>query len=172
MTASEIDFNLSKSESKILSTLNIFGGQIKKDLSVISEIQADKAEEAITKLLEKGFIRFEESTEMIYPTLPISALISMISSNISEIERKKDEQNHFFQTSKENIDSQLSEFEAQTNENLEQLQKFNQSLENSLKEVLLKKDKTQQSHLDEIVDELVTSVNSSMVESENKSALE
>ncbi|MHA2054662.1 MAG: helix-turn-helix domain-containing protein, partial [Candidatus Hodarchaeales archaeon] len=104
MTTSEIDFNLSKSESKILSTLNIFGGQIKKDLFVISEIQADKAEEAITKLLEKGFIRFEESTEMIYPTLPISALISMISSNISEIERKKDEQNHFFQTSKENID--------------------------------------------------------------------
>ena len=169
MTTSKIDYNLTKSESKILSTLNSYGGQIKKDLILISEIQADKAERAITKLLEKGFVRFEETSGLIFPTLPISTLTSMITSNISEIERKKEEQNHFFQISKDSVDSQLSAFEEQTQDNLEQLQQYNQSLEDSVQKALEKKDKTQFSHLDEIIDELAASVNSNIVTSETQS---
>jgi hypothetical protein len=169
MTTTKIEFNLTKSESKILKTLNSYGGQIKKDLILISEIQADKAEEAITKLLEKGFISFEDTSEMIFLTLPISALTSMITSNISEIERKKEEQNHFFQLSKESVNSQLSTFEEQTQNNLEQLQKYNQNLEDSVQEALKRKDKNQHSQLNEIIDDLVTSVNSRIVESENAS---
>ena len=83
MTTSEVDFALSKTEQKILTPLTNFGGQTKKDLIIISEILAEKVEEAIASLLEKGFLRFDETTNIYIATLPFTALTSMMSRNIN-----------------------------------------------------------------------------------------
>jgi len=169
MTTSEVDFALSKSEQKILTTLTKFGGQTKQDLIVISEIQAEKVEEAINSLLEKGFVRFDETTNIFIATLPFTALTTMMTGNISRIEEVKSEQKSSFQESKDVVENQLIVFRDTIKNAYEELQSHKSNLDTSLKETFEEREKGTQSQVIDLVDQIITAVNTSITELQNNS---
>ena len=169
MTTSEVDFALSKTEQKILTTLTNFGGQTKQDLIIISEILAEKVEEAITSLLEKGFLRFDETTNIYMATLPFTALTSMMSRNINQIEESLEEQKKSFQESKDIVENQLVQFREIIKKAYEELQSHKVDLDTSLKETFEEKEKGSRSKVEDLVNQIMTIINTNITELQNES---
>ena len=169
MTTSEVDFALSKTEQKILTTLTNFGGQTKQDLIIISEIQAEKVEEAITSLLEKGFVRFDETTNIFFATLPFTALTTMMTGNISHIEEAQEEQKSSFQESKDVVENQINLFRETIKNAYEELQLHKSNLDISLKETFEQREKGTRSQVEDLVDQIITGINTNIADLQNDS---
>jgi hypothetical protein len=169
MTTSEVDFALSKTEQKILTTLTNFGGQTKKDLILISEIQAEKVEEVITSLLEKGFVGLDETTNILFATLPFKALTTMITRNINHIEEVQEEQNSSFQESKNVVENQLVQFRENIKKAYEELQLHKDNLDTSLKQRFEEREKGTRSQVEDLVDQIITVINTNITDLQNES---
>ena len=169
MITSEIDFALSKTEAKILNTLAAFGGQTKRNIILISEIQADKAEKAILSLIDKTFIRIDDSTGLIMATLPISNLTSMLKAKQADIEGMKEDQKILLQTTKKGIENSLTQFQEAIDENYGTLQEHNKDLEVTLREKMEGREKKRYEQIEDMVDQIATSLTKEMTEAQSKS---
>ncbi|MHA1978415.1 MAG: hypothetical protein ACW98I_16045, partial [Candidatus Hodarchaeales archaeon] len=167
MTTPEISFTLKKSETKILNTLISFGNQTKHDLILMSEVQEEKADIAIVKLIKKGFVHLDSETELISATLPVSALTNMLTANMSHLENTRENYKEEFQNSKSTVEEALNEFQETINEGFQSLQTQNEELDVSLKGAIEGKEKLNQSQLEEMVDQVVTSMNTQIAETQN-----
>ncbi len=167
MTTPEVSFTLRKSETKILNTLISFGGQNKHDLILISDVQEEKAEQAISELIKKGFIRLNEETGRISATLPVSALTRMFTENMALIESMKENYKEEFHSSKNSVEETLNKFQETVNDGFKVLKTQNEELEVSIKEAIEEKEKLNHSQLDEMVDQVVTSMNTKITETQN-----
>ncbi len=167
MTTPEISFTLKKSETKILNTLISFGSQTKNDLMLISEVQEEKAEQAIAELLKKGYIQLNEETELVSATLPVSALTKMLTANMDLIENTRESYQEEFQNSKTSVEEALGKFQETVTDGFKALQTQNKELDSFLKEVVEEKEKLNQSQLDEMVQQLVTSMTTKIAETQN-----
>ncbi len=167
MTTPEISFTLKKSETKILNTLVSFGSQTKHDLILISEVQEEKADQALAELNKKGYIHIDAETELVSATLPVSTLIKMLTGNMDQIESVREGYKGEYQHSKNSVEEALKRFQETVDEGFKTLQTQNLELDASLKESIEGKDKLNQTQIEEMVDQVVTSMNTKIAETQN-----
>ncbi len=167
MTTPEIRFTLKKSETKILNTLISFGSQTKHDLIIMSEVQEEKAEQAITELLKKGFIKLDQETELVFATLPVSTLKDMLTTNVNLIENTREKYKEEFQNSKSSVEDSLSKFQTTVEDGFKSLQTQNEEIDRALKSAFEENKTMTRSQLDGIVDQVITNMNTKIAENQN-----
>ncbi|MFX0171971.1 MAG: hypothetical protein ACFE9L_08630, partial [Candidatus Hodarchaeota archaeon] len=173
MSDTEIEFSLSKEEIKLFSSIITFGAQTKKELLLSSDIQAEKADESLLSLINKGLIKEDDELQVYHPSLPLKNIQKMLNEGTTRIEKNKVDQTENFQQYRKITEEELDNF---NNILVEQLRKFSESnneLRVTLKEELENREQQRIELANKVLDEMISSFSEtgSKFQSETQSAI-
>ncbi len=134
MSNPETEFSLSKTENKLFSSLVMFGGQTKRELLLATDLQVEKVEEALSKLLNKGIIQFDDETGIFFRALPLENIINLLDTSSTEIEANKKDQSEIFQEYRKDVNNNLEKYRESLEKQFDEFKTSSNVLQTSLKE--------------------------------------
>ncbi|UCG02637.1 MAG: hypothetical protein JSW11_01330 [Candidatus Heimdallarchaeota archaeon] len=164
MSNSEIRYSLSKSESKLFSSLVKLGGQTKQELVLTCNINVEKADEALLTLIDKGFIQLDEDTGIYLKSLPLESVIALLNDSSADIESNKKGVDETFQGHRKSIDENLGKLRETLESQYEEFKASINTLQTSLKE---KFDETEQQRIkqtEELTETLLSSFSTNVTD--------
>ncbi|MFX0051505.1 MAG: hypothetical protein ACFE8U_09455, partial [Candidatus Hermodarchaeota archaeon] len=173
MSDTEIEFSLSKEEIKLFSSIMTFGAQTKKELLLSSDIQAEKAEESLSSLINKGLIKKDDEIQVFFPSLPLKNIQEMLNEGTTRIEKNKVDQTENFQQYRKITEEELDNFYSILEEQLSKFSESSNELRVTLKEELENREQQRIELSKNVVDEMISSFSEtgSKFQSETQSAI-
>lgn len=173
MSSTENEYSLSKTEFKLFSSLVMFGGQTKQELLFATNLQVEKAEEALSRLLNKGLIQLDDEIEVYFMALPIDNIVNLLDVSSAEVEANFNTQTEIYEQYRKYIEEQLNEFRESLEKQLEVFQSSSNMLQASLKDDLEAIEQKRVKNTSELAETMLSSFStqSSEVQAELKSNL-
>jgi len=161
MTAQEEIFSLNKTETKLFSTLITFGAQTKRDLFINSAVAEEKAENSLESLITKGLARQDKESGIIFSTLPLKNLITLLEENNEKLQLnlKLD-----FQAIRKSIEENLGKFKEVNEKQLEELKTSNLVLKSALRKEWDTSEQLRREKSEEFIDDVLTSTSNRVSE--------
>ncbi|MFW9778573.1 MAG: hypothetical protein ACFFE8_06930 [Candidatus Heimdallarchaeota archaeon] len=129
-------YSMSKDEIKIYSTLQKYGSQSRQELLLASELQAEKAENALKRLLEIGFVQEDGEMQLISPVIPFDKITELLDSNLSKIVSVGRDQNETIQHYRKKAEESIEEYRSNLESKLGTYQDLSGALVSELQESL------------------------------------
>ncbi|UCG90373.1 MAG: hypothetical protein JSU57_01185, partial [Candidatus Heimdallarchaeota archaeon] len=134
MSGSENEYLLSKTENKVFSSLVKLGNQTKQELSLATDLNVEKTEQALSSLLTKGYIQLDEESGIYFKSLPVENVINLLSDSSTKIEVNKKHQEEAFQAYRKLIDENFEKLRESLETQFEDSKASSSKLQTSLKE--------------------------------------
>ncbi len=156
MSGSENGYSLSKTENEVFLSLVRLGSQTKQELLLATGLNVEKAEQALSKLLTKGFIRLDEETGIYFQSLPLENVITMFNNSSKEIETNKKDQAEIFQEYRKSIDGNLEKLRESLETQFEESKASSNMLQTSLKEKFDEIEQQRSKRTDELAESMLS----------------
>ncbi|MFX0126121.1 MAG: hypothetical protein ACFFAE_21040, partial [Candidatus Hodarchaeota archaeon] len=166
MSNPENKYSLSKTESKLFSSLVKLGGQTKQELILTSALNVEKADQALSTLIDKGFIQLDEETGIYLQSLPLEKVMTLLNDNSKEIEKNKKNFEETFQGHRKSIDENLGKLRESLKTEFEEFKTSNNSLQSSLKEKFDEIEQQRIKQTEELTETLLTSFSTNVTNSQ------
>ncbi|MHA2329069.1 MAG: helix-turn-helix domain-containing protein, partial [Candidatus Hodarchaeales archaeon] len=166
MSNSTNGMSLSKTENKLLLPLIMYGSKTKRELSLATDLQAEKIDEALSALINKGLIQYDEENKVYFSVLPVKRIIDLLDQSASEIESKRKNQSEKFQQFNKIIEENLEQFRISFETQLNEFKTSSNQLQVSLEEEFDTSEERQIKNATELAETLLSSFQTSVVESQ------
>lgn len=164
MSNPENEYLLSKTENKLFSSLVMLGGQTKRELLLTTDLQVEKAEKALSTLLNKGLLQLDDETGIFFLTLPFENVINLLDTSSTEIETNKKNQAETFQEYRKIVNENLEKFRESLERQFEELITSSNMIQESLKENFEKTEKNRVKRTEELTETMLSSFSTSASE--------
>ncbi|MHA2226353.1 MAG: apolipoprotein A-IV repeat region-like domain-containing protein [Candidatus Hodarchaeales archaeon] len=166
MSNSTNGMSLSKTENKLLLPLIMYGSKTKRELSLATDLQAEKIDEALSALINKGLIQYDEENKVYFSVLPVKRIIDLLDQSASEIESKRKNQSEKFQQFNKIIEENLEQFRISFETQLNEFKTASNQRQVSLEEEFDTSEERQIKNATELAETLLSSFQTSVVESQ------
>ncbi|MFW9855582.1 MAG: hypothetical protein ACFFFG_11000 [Candidatus Thorarchaeota archaeon] len=129
-------YSMSKDEIKLFSTLQKYGSQSRQELMLGSELQAEKAENALNRLLEIGFVQQDEEMQLISPAIPFNKITELLDSSLNKIMSVGRDQTETIQLYRKKVEGNIQEYRSNLESKLDTYQNISGSLVSELQDSL------------------------------------
>lgn len=161
MSNPESEYSLSKNENKLFTSLVMFGGQTKQELLLTADLHGEKAEQAISMLLSKGFIQLDEETGIFTQSLPLPNIIALLKESSTKIENIKKDQSELFQEYRKSTGENLENLRESLETQFEEFKVSSNTLQTSLKEKFDETEHQRAKQTEELAEALISSFSTS-----------
>ncbi|MFX1282004.1 MAG: hypothetical protein ACFFB5_00050 [Promethearchaeota archaeon] len=161
MSGSENEYSLSKTENKVFSSLVKLGNQTKQELILATDLNVEKAEQALTTLLTKGFIQLDEDSGVYYQSLPVENVLALLNDNIIGIETNKKDQAEKFQGYRKSFDETCKKLRETLEIQFEGFKDSSNMLQTTLKEKFDEAEQQRLKRMEEITESMLSSFSTS-----------
>ncbi|WP_455463818.1 hypothetical protein, partial [Candidatus Hodarchaeum mangrovi] len=165
MTAQEEIFSLNKTEIKLFSTLITFGAQTKRDLFINSAVADEKAENSLASLITKGLARQDKESGIIFSTLPLKNLITLLERNNEKLQTNLKQD---YQGIRKSFEENLQKFKEVNEKQLEELKTSNLVLKSALKKEWDSSEQLRREKSEEYIEDVLTSTSNRVSEVQAK----
>ncbi|MFX0204660.1 MAG: hypothetical protein ACFFDT_01650, partial [Candidatus Hodarchaeota archaeon] len=164
MSNPEIKYPLSKTESKLFSSLAKLGGQTKRELLLTTRINVEKVDQALLTLIDKGFIQIDEETGIYLQSLPLTNLMTLLKESSVEVETNKKELDETFHDHRRIIDESIGKLRESLETQFEEIKDSNNTLQTSLKEKFEEIEQQRIKHTEEHQESLLSSFSTNLTD--------
>ncbi len=164
MSNPENEYALSKTETKLFSNFVMFGGQTKQELLLATDLQIEKAEQALLTLIDKGLVKLDEETGVFSLVLPLEKIIDILNASSTGIEANKKDQEVTFQQYQKEIGENLEKFNESLEKQFGEFKISSNVLQASLKEDLEVTEQQRVKRTDELSETLLSSFSNTLSE--------
>jgi hypothetical protein len=161
MSQTEMKYSLSKSETKLFSSIILFGGQIKQEIFLSSGLQGDKAETALNSLVEKGLLQIDDETGVYTSALPFDSVLSILDECSTTIDTHKKHHTELYHQFRRSIEEDLEGFRTSLENSLGEFKNSGNQLQESLINELETKRQQKVDSTKEFVEEILSSFSNS-----------
>lgn len=157
MSNPENEYSLSKEENKIFSSLVMLGGKTKREILITTDLQVEKTEKTLSKLIDKGLIQLNDETEVYFPALPFENIITLLSTSSTEIETNKKDQAATFQEYQNLVQENLEKFQESLERQFEVFKTSSNVLQASLKDGIDESEQQRVKRTEDLVETMLSS---------------
>ncbi len=164
MSNPENEYTLSKTETKLFSNLVMFGGQTKQEILLATDLQIEKAEQALLTLVNKGLVKLDEESGVFSLVLPLEKIIDILNASSTGIEANKKEQEETFLQYQNVIGENLEKFHESLEKQFGEFKTSSNVLQASLKEDLEVTEQQRVKRSEELSETLLSSFSNTLSE--------